>query len=278
MAVNNRGVGFVSLWGMGGSGKTTVAKAFFADQSRDPTFQRRVFLAVGQAAKGQQLEMKQRELVGKLAKGVGKSAAEELQDTDRESLTDKIAVMCQEAGPLLLVLDDLWSAYQLQQLLAARVDQLPPGSQVLLTTRMLDVVANRNPVQQRPLSKEAAITLLAWHACGQHRLPRQLHDSTVKERAVRMCGGLPLAVKVLGGILRRAPATDAGWEVHTFADARVACGFTGLLSCLCATSSTICICGQMPQPPCLQSKYTSNTHQRRHKFHKRPLQDVFHVT
>ena len=41
-------VGTIGLHGMGGSGKTTVARAFFAEQSRLPAFQRRVLLHVGQ--------------------------------------------------------------------------------------------------------------------------------------------------------------------------------------------------------------------------------------
>ena len=46
----------VGLYGMGGIGKTTLAKAFFAAQSKVPTFQRRVLLPVGQDARDGALE------------------------------------------------------------------------------------------------------------------------------------------------------------------------------------------------------------------------------
>ncbi len=55
-AMAGQEVGIVGLHGMGGIGKTTLAKAFFAEQSRSPTFRRRVLLHVGQEAHGSMLQ------------------------------------------------------------------------------------------------------------------------------------------------------------------------------------------------------------------------------
>ena len=223
MKFSSRGVGTVGLWGMGGSGKSTVARAFFAEQSQAGTFERRILMAVGQSAKGQQLVEKQRELVGELARGLGRSSAEELQATSSALLTAQIAnMMGQQAGPLLLVLDDLWSAYQLRALGGDGIDQLPEGSRVLLTTRRRDVVTGRNPVQQPLLSDHSAKALLAWHACEQERLPAELAYSSCVSDALGMCKGLPLAVKVLGGMLRRVSAVETQWQVRD-ADEWAAC-------------------------------------------------------
>ena len=120
--------------------------------------------------------------------------------------------MVESDGPLLLVLDDLWTPHQLTQLLGSDT-RLPRWSQLLLTSRRSDVVAAHGAtvMPMELLPDASALALLAWQACGQASLPADLAE--VAEDASRGCGGLPLAVKVLGGALRREPATREAWKV-----------------------------------------------------------------
>ena len=54
-AMSGHDIGVVGLHGMGGIGKSTLARAFFAEQAKLPVFKRRVLLHVGQEATGDML-------------------------------------------------------------------------------------------------------------------------------------------------------------------------------------------------------------------------------
>ena len=120
--------------------------------------------------------------------------------------------MLESGGPLLLVLDDLWTEVQVEALLG-RSTRLPTGSQLLLTSRRSDVVAAHGAMvmPMELLPDASALALLAWHACGEVSVPAHLAE--VAEDALRGCGGLPLAVKVLGSALRRDLVELAKWKV-----------------------------------------------------------------
>ena len=154
---------------------------------------------------------RQRELIEQLANASGSTAAAELLGTNRRQLGQTIKKLLEgREKPLLLVLDDLWSVHQLTGLLGAGT-RLPAGSQLLLTSRSSDVVASFNPVPMKLLPDASALAVLAWHACGETSLPADLAEVIMD--ALRGCGGLPLAVKVLGGALRQVPATRVAWKV-----------------------------------------------------------------
>ena len=156
------------------------------------------------------LRRRQRELIGQLAKESGVSAAAELLGIGRLQLRQKVKEMLESGGPLLLVLDDVWSEFQLKELLGSGT-RPPPGSQLLLTSRRSDVVASFNPMRMELLPENSALALLAWHAFGKTSLPAHLAE--VGMEGVRECGGLPLAVKVLAGALQREPVTRDTWKV-----------------------------------------------------------------
>ena len=57
-AMAGHDIGVVGLHGMGGIGKSTLARAFYAEQANLPAFERRVLLHVGQEAEGNILHIR----------------------------------------------------------------------------------------------------------------------------------------------------------------------------------------------------------------------------
>ena len=214
-----------ALFGMGGSGKTTVAAAYFSQAGSG--FSRRAFVRVGQEALTASVMLdRQRELLKQLARGFGDSAAG-VTLPDAEILAAVLRLQ-RQGGSLLLVLDDLWRApraasTQLSQLLGDPTT-LPPGSVVLLTSREASLLSELGwcqPRQQELLPQQAATALLCLHATGCEDAPPCLRGSGSLRAALAIAGGLPLALKVLGGMLSDKEATDQAWQVRKLTTSRI---------------------------------------------------------
>ena len=198
------GVRVLSLHGMGGIGKTTLAEKLYSLlSSSNLRFSSSIFLEVGQDSP---LMDKQRELIQQLGGSSVPAAG------SAAHLQQQLEQCTQQAGPLLLVLDDIWTAPQRDALLC--LDALSDGSRVILTGRnssnlhpdggscMLHLV--------EALAHAEAEQLLCQHAFAANRAPEGY--AVAVQRALAVCGGLPLALQVVGaGMRRRTPeAAEVG--------------------------------------------------------------------
>lgn len=125
-------------------------------------------------------------------------------------------------GALMLVLDNVWSKKQLHWLLAcddtedprAAIAKMPPGSRVLLASRSRDIVTVPGMAGDVfPLSlldDTSAVKLLCQEALKQPQPPATLETPQLRQ-ALAVCGGLPLALRVLGRQLRGVKPED--WQV-----------------------------------------------------------------
>ena len=189
----------LSLHGMGGIGKTTLAKELYSRLSNG-SFSSRIFFEVGQ---DMPLQDKQRQLLRMLASSSMPAAGSAAQ------LQQQLQQCTRNAGPLLLVLDDIWTEAQRDALLC--LSALPAGSCVVLTGRDIGSLHPNNdelsctarPVEA--LAPREAEQLLCQHAFAADQAPAG-YDTTVQQ-ALAVCGGLPLALQVVGaGMRSRTPA------------------------------------------------------------------------
>jgi NB-ARC domain len=191
----------LGLHGMGGIGKTTLAQELFSRLSSSSLrFSSRLFLTVGQDTP---LLDKQCELIQMLT---GSSAPDGASTAPAQQ---QLQQCTQHAGPLLLVLDDIWEAPQLDELLC--LDALSDGSRVIITGRdRSDLQLSGGSCIMCPveaLADDAAERLLCQHAFAANQAP--VGYAAAVQQALKVCGGLPLALQVVGAGMRSRKPDDA---------------------------------------------------------------------
>ncbi|KAK2995491.1 hypothetical protein RJ640_000774 [Escallonia rubra] len=185
-----------AIWGMGGLGKTTVAKYVY--NLNFHRFAGSSFLAnireVSKQPRG--LIQLQSQLLSDILK----------RKKDRITTVDEGIVKIEDAicaKRVLLVLDDVDDVEQLNAILGMR-DWFYPGSKIIITTRhewLLKPHAVYKIHEIEKLDDEESIKLFSWHAFGQEHPTEQYMEHS--KRVVHHCGGLPLALQVLASFLSR---------------------------------------------------------------------------
>ncbi|KAD6454851.1 hypothetical protein E3N88_09557 [Mikania micrantha] len=187
----------VGIWGMGGAGKTTLARAVFDHISI--WFEGNSFVEnVRECSKGSLSGLK------KLQKQVLKDVLND-QSIHVTSISDGINKMkkTMPGRKVLVVLDDVDDIDQLEAL-AGNANWFKPGSRIIITTRDKQVLIAQgvnadNIYNISLLSREEAICLFSRHAF-RREVPIQGYEE-LSGKVVHYAAGLPLTVKVLGSFL-----------------------------------------------------------------------------
>ncbi|KAK1293396.1 Disease resistance protein RPP8 [Acorus calamus] len=194
----------VSIVGMGGLGKTTMANKVYKHSHIAGHFGDRGWINVSQ-------KYQERELLLDIVETFwGDRQRTTMESMDDESLKSKIFERLR-AQKYLLVVDDVWKVEAWEFL----KDVLPDssnGSRVLLTTRIRDVAQSADPMTSpydlRLLSDEESWELLRRKAFPQMRGRCAPNFEEVGREIAHNCGGLPLQIVVLGGLLYKKKKID----------------------------------------------------------------------
>ena len=187
-----RDVNTLGIVGMGGIGKTTLAKAVFDDVRS--TYDASCF--VGQSKRRSPLDIL-REILSKF--GVDEEAHDLLH-------AHKLMEELLEEKKVLLILDDVKDEAQVDDIIPKVVLDRSKGSTLIITTRDWGAIRNRvrasgTKFDVSKLGDDAAKTLFNIHSSWEtSHLSPQFND--IHDIIVEACKGLPLSLKVVGAYLR----------------------------------------------------------------------------
>ncbi|XP_030549658.2 probable disease resistance RPP8-like protein 2 [Rhodamnia argentea] len=194
----------VSIWGMGGLGKTTLAKKVFAHDELKSNFDGFAWACVSK-------NFNKREILMGIFKMLIPEKREVVKDMSDQELFEAL-YQIQKEKRCIVFLDDIWTKQDWKDIRAA-FPVMNTRSKVLITTRNKEVAECIDPhgFLYEPLCLSEEET---WKLLMKRIFPKteKITDNTKRlgEELLKKCGGLPLAVKVLGGLL----ATNEWEEIY----------------------------------------------------------------
>ncbi|KAK9069826.1 hypothetical protein SSX86_010222 [Deinandra increscens subsp. villosa] len=195
LGISTNDVRMIGIKGMGGAGKTTLARVIFDRQSihfEAKSFVENVREVSKESSSG--LLSLQRKVLSDLLNGQGMNVSSVHDGTNM--LKTKLC-----GRKVLLVLDDVDHKDQLEAL-AGDLNWFKPGSRILITTRDEQVLIAHRVKWIRDvnlLSDEEAIDLFSRYAFGKDTLIQEYKKES--QQVVDYAAGLPLTIKVLGSFL-----------------------------------------------------------------------------
>ena len=190
--------GVIPIVGLGGMGKTTLAQFIYKDDEIVKHFEPRAWVCVSDESD-----------VENLTKNILNAVSpDEIRDRDDFNQVQRKLSKSLAGKRFLLVLDDVWNikSYEQWNQLRAPFKSGKGGSKIVVTTRDTNVAslmrADNYHHFLRPLSHDDCWSVFVEHAFESKNVDEHPNLKSIGEKIVQKCSGLPLAAKMVGGLLR----------------------------------------------------------------------------
>ncbi|XP_027908282.1 TMV resistance protein N-like [Vigna unguiculata] len=189
-----KGAYILGIWGMGGIGKTTIAKAIYNEIRYE--FKHKSFLA--NIREVWQRDFGRIDLQERLLSDILKTEKVKVYSIDWGKAMIK-ETLCTKR--VLVVLDDVNTFEQLNAL-SANSNGIAQGSVIIITTRdvrLLNMLDVEHVYEVEEMNEIESLELFSWHAFKEANPPEGFLE--LSKQVVTYCGALPLALEILGSYL-----------------------------------------------------------------------------
>ncbi|KAL2532576.1 putative disease resistance protein [Abeliophyllum distichum] len=195
----------ISIIGMPGLGKTTIAKKLYNDSSVVYHFDKRSWCVVSQTYQ------RRKQLIDILS-SITDLSRDTILNMDNESLAENLYKNL-KGRRYLIIMDDIWNKEAWDDLKRCFPNDRN-GSRILFTTRLKDVALQTSSdgiINELPfLSVDECWDLLQMKVFHRERCPTKLLD--IGKQIATNCQGLPLAVVVIAAVLANMETKESLWQ------------------------------------------------------------------